>query len=153
MNAHVKVNARIWTPALLSSTMSTCNDSGERQKRAHQGQTIIKRKKNTSPCEESPLHLASRFNRASVVQSLLKTGEDPNAVDVIGRTPLHLAVASDAQDVIHILLNDCRTNLNACMKDGGTPLIIAARLDIQVAVEELLLKGSVDINAADRKGV
>ena len=45
--------------------------------------------------EENPgvvslLHLAVVFRRVDVMQLLLETGADPNAVDIYGNTPLHL---------------------------------------------------------------
>lgn len=44
-----------------------------------------------------------------------------------------------------------QTTVNARMHDGTTPLILAARLDIEGIVEQLL-NGDADVNAADDNG-
>ena len=62
---------------------------------------------------ETALHLAARFSRADAAKKLLDNEADPNARDLHGRTPLHAAVAADAQGVFQILLRNRVTDLDA----------------------------------------
>lgn len=51
---------------------------------------------------ESALHLAARYARADAAKRLLDAGADANAQENTGRTPLHAAVAADAQGVFQV---------------------------------------------------
>ncbi|KAK3730046.1 hypothetical protein QZH41_009561 [Actinostola sp. cb2023] len=105
----------------------------------------------TDESHETPLHLAARYSRADAAKRLLDAGADPNAKDRLGRTPLHLAVGSDAQGVFQILLRNRATDLEARMDDGTSPLILAARFDLVDIVKDLI-KAGAKVNNTDNKG-
>lgn len=68
------------------------------------------------------LHMAVASNSQEIVEALLKSGADPNILDVDGWTPLQIAVISNFQQVVRILL-----------KNGAD---INARNKIQIKVED-----------------
>ncbi|KAK7934325.1 hypothetical protein WMY93_005221 [Mugilogobius chulae] len=97
------------------------------------------------------LHLAARYARSDAAKRLLEASADANIQDNMGRTPLHAAVAADAQGVFQILIRNRATDLDARMHDGTTPLILAARLAVEGMVEELI-NCHADVNAIDDFG-
>ncbi|MGH0125833.1 UNVERIFIED_CONTAM: hypothetical protein FKN15_025001 [Acipenser sinensis] len=100
---------------------------------------------------ETALHLAARYARSDAAKRLLEASADANTQDNMGRTPLHAAVAADAQGVFQILIRNRATDLDARMHDGTTPLILAARLAVEGMVEELI-NCHADVNAIDDFG-
>jgi ankyrin repeat protein len=67
------------------------------------------------------LHLASYYNRKSVVEFLLANKADVNAKANDGRTPLHDAVLLGGKAVVELLLAN-KANVNVKANDGQTPL-------------------------------
>lgn len=51
---------------------------------------------------ETALHLAARYARSDAAKRLLESSADANVQDNMGRTPLHSAVAADAQGVFQV---------------------------------------------------
>ena len=51
---------------------------------------------------ETSLHLAARYGCTDAAQSLVEDGADVNVQAMNGRTPLHSAVAADAQGVLKV---------------------------------------------------
>lgn len=51
---------------------------------------------------ETALHLSARYARSDAAKRLLDASADTNIQDNMGRTPLHSAVAADAQGVFQV---------------------------------------------------
>lgn len=92
------------------------------------------------------LHYVVEMGRAAMTYDLLKAGEDPNARDEYGRTPLWIAVtAKDMELVKHLLDNGA--DINMAPDDGRTPLCYAVQ-DGQLGVARFLIEKGADVNIA-----
>lgn len=96
----------------------------------------------------TPLREAVSHGRRSVVQLLLDRGAK------IGSNPRHtpllaLAVKSQSQPVIRLLLNDSRVKVNESGPTQRTPLHTAASLRDPLPSKILLEEGKADINLRD----
>ena len=100
---------------------------------------------------ETPLHMAARYSRVDAAKRLMEAGANANAVDLKGRTPLHAAVAADAQGVFQALLRNRATNLNAQDELGFTPLIIAVKNAAEDMIDELI-RADANLDLQDAKG-
>ncbi len=70
----------------------------------------------------TPLIQAVRLRNDSLVDFLLRSGADPNAVDLTGKVaPLHLASGRGLTNIIALLLN-AKANVNLTDSRGETPL-------------------------------
>lgn len=87
--------------------------------------------------------MATRYDRASAVQSLLTRGFDPNTVEEErGETGLMVALRENSMRVFALLLNAPAVNLEAKARNGDTALMIACFTGNRPAVEALLEKGA-----------
>jgi ankyrin repeat protein len=68
----------------------------------------------------TPLHVASGLGQKEIVQLLLRSGANPNALDTRG-TPLHAAVLQGQKDIVLLLLN-AGAQVNASDPHGTRPL-------------------------------
>uniref|UniRef100_A0A8C1M817 Neurogenic locus notch homolog protein 1 n=1 Tax=Cyprinus carpio TaxID=7962 RepID=A0A8C1M817_CYPCA len=161
-NDCMDVNARGpdgFTPLMIASCsgggLETGNSEEEEDASANVINDFIYQGANlhnqTDRTGETALHLAARYARSDAAKRLLEASADANIQDNMGRTPLHAAVAADAQGVFQILIRNRATDLDARMHDGTTPLILAARLAVEGMVEELI-NCHADVNAIDDSG-
>jgi ankyrin repeat protein len=103
--------------------------------------------------EYSSLHVAVCCGDSEMLDMLLWTGGDPNAVDKWGLTPLHLAarLQSSAEFDLMKRLVRSRPNLNIPDHDGRTALHLAVRHATLESVQ-LLLDTGFDGNLQDKDG-
>ncbi|KAK3430162.1 hypothetical protein EUGRSUZ_E01691 [Eucalyptus grandis] len=87
----------------------------------------------TTAREETTLHLAVKNNRFDAVHVLVEHMENYNCASVInkkdyeGNTALHLAVAVQNFEVVDFMVSQHIMDVNACNKNGRTPLDFSRR--------------------------
>ena len=101
---------------------------------------------------EPPLHRATEKGRLGMVRILLERGANCNwrGSDSMGWTASHLA-ARGHPDILRLLCDDQRVDLNLRLSNGGIPMHSAAWKG-SVECIEILLARNVDINARNNYG-
>lgn len=86
---------------------------------------------------DTALHIAVRYNRAEIVDLLLKKGAEVNSGDSQGKTPLHHATTLDSHDILaKLLLHEADRFLKD--KEGRTALHYAAQKGKHFHISSLL---------------
>ncbi|KXS13111.1 RCC1/BLIP-II protein [Gonapodya prolifera JEL478] len=83
---------------------------------------------------------------------LRRSTTDPNAVDSLGRTALHVAVQTGDRDVTLALLESDRVNVNAVDAESGWTPLHMAFYSGRLLVAADLLKRKPDLTITDREG-
>lgn len=92
------------------------------------------------------LHEAAKSGDIKKVQELIDSGEDVDARDSIGTTPLHRAAMEGHAEVSDLLLK-AGADMNArTLGDEETPLFLAAS-ERRTAMVKLLLERGADVNS------
>ena len=106
--------------------------------------------KNIYTNVNTPLHVASWFNKSVAASVLIAKGADVNAEDNIGYTPLHNAAEYGAADVAKLLI-DNGAEVNAEAEGGRTPLHRAAWKNA-AEVAKVLIANGAEVNAKSESG-
>ncbi|KAI9921239.1 hypothetical protein PsorP6_000510 [Peronosclerospora sorghi] len=71
---------------------------------------------------QTALHLATEYEEETVLKLLLKAKANVNAVDMKKMTALHIAVGKGNLEIVQLLIETGRANVNAVDGKGNTPL-------------------------------
>ncbi|KAJ3116080.1 cell division cycle 25 [Phlyctochytrium bullatum] len=101
--------------------------------------------------QSTPLHTAAHVGAAEALRSLLAhRGTNPDARDVHGWTPLHVAARFGRETVTRVLI-EMGANLNARTALGQTPLHVAVWNE-QSEVYQALVEAGATLNGRDEGG-
>ncbi|XP_033163555.1 rabankyrin-5 isoform X2 [Drosophila mauritiana] len=88
--------------------------------------------------EASPLHLCCHWGQTKVVQTLIDHGANVNVVDAESKSPLHVAIESQYDEIISILLCHPDIDLKLRDKSGNTPFATALDFRNHNAAQRIL---------------
>lgn len=102
----------------------------------------------------SPLHLAAQENHHEVIRQLMVSGADWKLQDKNFHLPLHYAAQKGLPESCEVLMSNCsdadrEKQLKIALKDGKTPLMLAAKGGHHYCCEKLT---NTNINAKDKMG-
>ncbi|KKK22567.1 hypothetical protein AOCH_004771 [Aspergillus ochraceoroseus] len=100
---------------------------------------------NDNSFKITPLHCAASRGNSDMVEFLLDSGADGNAVSRDGSTALHLATEYGQRKVMKILLHR-PVNAQIANKEGATGPHLAVKTESDEATVALLVKNKVDVN-------
>lgn len=106
---------------------------------------------------QTPLYIASRYDRTKICQLLLQHGANPNVQDELERTPLFYSVCRGNVALTKLLLqHQALTRGMGRQKEGTSPLhwVFASPASVhhRPTLIRLLLQHGADIGAVDRNG-
>ncbi len=110
----------------------------------------------TNNVGETALHIAVDLAHENILAELLRYRSgtvDVNLQDDTGRTPLHIAAEQRNPEVVQMLVDDRRVDVNLRTRTHDeTALHIAAEFDNDEVVEVLLRDADIDVNLQDATG-
>jgi len=115
-------------------------------------QTLMVQRPRLGPLGDgcTALHLAASHGFREICDCLLGVGADANAMDRLGRMPLHGAVEADHLEVVNVLLSFGAAP-SGQDQEGLSPLHLAAMRG-RDAIAELLLRYQADVHLGCRSG-
>lgn len=152
---HVDVNARDMsdqTPLGIALTNAKYMDESDEFVRMLLGVHGVDL--NAKHVGNPPLMLTVKKNLPAIVELLVDSGGvDPNATGDLEKTPLHLAVCHDRNDVVEILLRHPDVDCTKASRHGHTPLAAAAFHGCMGILRMLVGSGKpLDPNRRDDRG-
>jgi len=100
---------------------------------------------------ETPLASAVRSRNRLSVKTLLELGADPNVEDSNGFTPLHTAVDLGETELVALLLESKRCDINKVSKKEGNTALHLAAMRGSVDAIEILIEHGASPNARNQK--
>ncbi|XP_050746200.1 rabankyrin-5 isoform X2 [Drosophila biarmipes] len=100
----------------------------------------------------SPLHLCCQCGLTKVLQTLIDHGANVNVVDSKNKSPLHIAIENQHEEIISILL--CHPDIDLKLRDmsGNTPFAAALSIRNDKAAQRILVRFPTAAEQMDSRG-
>jgi len=102
--------------------------------------------------KESPLHMCCIHGLSKVVQTLIEHGANINSLNHENKTPLHLAIENQHEQIITILLRHPNIDMKIRDKLGNTPFATALTVRNHKAAERILDRMPTAAEQTDSRG-
>ncbi|XP_011309262.1 rabankyrin-5 [Fopius arisanus] len=100
----------------------------------------------------TPLHLCCQWGLEQVVQTLVEHGANVNARDAEGKTPIHVAIQNQHEQIISLLLCHPSIDLSSRDKKGSSPFASALIVRNNKAAQAILERLPSAAEQFDNKG-
>lgn len=100
----------------------------------------------------SPLHLCCQWGLTKVLQTLIDHGANVNSLDADNKTPLHIAIENQHDEIISILLCHPSIDLKIRDKTGNTPFAAALTIRKHNAAQKILDRLPSAAEQMDQRG-
>lgn len=99
---------------------------------------------------DTTLTLSIRNRNSELTRALLEAGANPDfAESTYNVTPLHMAAQMSNFELVKLLIDKYKVNINHRSKSGRTPLIVAAEFNSGIEIVHFLLLRGADPNAVN----
>ncbi|XP_062122617.1 rabankyrin-5 [Drosophila sulfurigaster albostrigata] len=100
----------------------------------------------------SPLHLCCQWGLSKVVQALIDHGANVNSLDIDNKSPVHIAIENQHEDIINILL--CHPGIDLKVRDklGLTPFAASLAIRNHKAAQRILERLPNAAEIMDQRG-
>lgn len=102
--------------------------------------------------KQSPLHLCCQWGLTRVLQALIDHGANVNSIDWENKTPLHVAIQNQHEEIISILLYHPSIDLRIRDKHGNTAFAAALTIRNHKAAQNILERMPNAAEQMDNRG-
>lgn len=88
--------------------------------------------------KDAPLHMAARMGLTKILQTLIEFGANVNCADAENRTPLHVAIQNNREEIIKLLLLHPAIDLKIRDKQANTAFATALAVRNHKAAERII---------------